>query len=136
MVLHIIGFISWFAGLFYLPRLFVYHASATDQISQQRFLIMERKLLSIIMLPAAVITTLTGIHLVIVTWQLYHACAWLSIKLIAVILLYGFHYHCWQYYRAFRAGQNRHSEKFYRYFNEVPTVLMIIIVIMAIIKPC
>lgn len=135
IVLHIIAFVSWFAGLFYLPRLFVYHTSTNDRIGQQRFVVMERKLLTFIMLPAAVVTTLSGIHLVIVTWQLYHASAWLYIKLAAVVLLYGFHYHCWKYYRDFSRGENRHSEKFYRVFNEVPTILLIVIIIMVVIKP-
>lgn len=135
VALHLIAVISWFAGLFYLPRLFVYHASAMDTISQQRFVIMERKLLTIIMAPAALISTLTGIHLVIVTWSQYHLSGWLYVKLVSVLLLYGFHYHCWKYYRAFRDGCNQRSEKFYRVFNEVPTVLLFVIIIMVVVKP-
>jgi len=132
--LHIIAVISWMAGLLYLPRLFVYHTQVKNgSESCDRFVVMERKLLKFIMLPAAIITTLTGLHLAM-TAGLF-AFGWMHAKLGAIFLLLGVHIHLAKYARDFARHANKHTEKFYRIFNEVPTILMIIIVILAIVKP-
>ncbi len=136
LAFHIIFVICWFAGLFYLPRLFVYHADAKDQPSDARFKIMERKLLWGIMTPSAILTLATGIGLTIAyAWQAYETMWWLKIKLFFVLLLIIYHGFCWKFYRDFKANRNQHSAKFYRVFNEMPVVLLIVIVILVVVKP-
>lgn len=129
---HIVFVISWFAGLFYLPRLFVYHAMAEDRVSQDRFLVMERKLLFGIMTPAAVLAVGFGAWL----WLGYgFTGAWLDLKLVLVALLIAYHGYCtWLWFR-FRAGRNRHSHVYYRWLNELPVLLLIAIVILVVVKP-
>jgi putative membrane protein len=135
MAFHIIGVVTWFAGLFYLPRLFVYHASAADAVSRQRFQIMERKLYRIIMRPAMIITVVFGVWLLIIAWTAFVASVWLWLKLAGVVALLGYHHYCGHLIRAFAAEQNPHSEKFYRMFNELPALLLIAIVILVVVKP-
>lgn len=132
---HIIAMVAWFAGLFYLPRLFVYHSVAEDDISIARFKIMERRLFYAITYPSAVITTLLGIWLLMLNPQGYLASGWMHVKLTAVIFLWGYHGFCGRYLRQFRDDKNQHSQRFYRYFNEIPTLLLIVIVVMVIVKP-
>tara|TARA_R110000868_G_scaffold69261_1_gene204143 strand:+ start:20886 stop:21311 length:426 start_codon:yes stop_codon:yes gene_type:complete len=135
LAFHIIFVISWFAGLFYMPRLFVYHAGTHDDVSNQRFKLMERKLHNVIMLPAAILTTITGAWLLSLSWMAFSHAAWLYVKLFFVLLLYGYQYHCWKFMKDFRADKNRHTGKFYRYFNEAPTIALVVIVIMVVVKP-
>jgi len=132
---HIISMVAWFAGLFYLPRLFVYHAEAKDLISLERFKLMERKLYYFIMTPAALITTLLGVILLSFRWTWYLEQPWMLIKLAGVLLLWAYQLYCGHLLKAFRNNQNRHSSGFYRWFNEVPTVLLILIVIMVVVRP-
>lgn len=131
---HIIAVICWFAGLFYLPRLYVYHAMADDAISQERFIIMERKLFRGIMTPSAIATVFFGGWLLITT-PVYLRMGWMHAKLACVALLIIYHIACWYYLRAFREGRNRHSHVFYRYFNELPVLLLVAIVIFVVVKP-
>ncbi len=133
--LHIIFMICWFAGLFYLPRLFVYHAMSSDSISLQRFNIMERKLFYGIMTPSAVLTILSGAWLISHNLNFYLSQPWMLIKLIGVLLLIIYHGYCGFYYHQFKNNNNHHSHKFYRYFNEAPVLMLFLIIVMVIIKP-
>lgn len=129
--LHIIFVIAWFAGLFYLPRLFVYHSVSDDAPSRTRFILMERKLLGL-MAVAAIGSIVFGAWL----WLGYGiGGGWLHAKLALVALLVAFHIYCIAVWRAFKAERNRHGHVFYRWLNELPAVLLIGIVILVVIKP-
>jgi len=130
---HVIAMVTWFAGLFYLPRLFVYHADATDELSLRRFEVMERRLYAL-MTIGAVLTVALGI-LMIVSFSGYLKMGWLHAKLFLVVLLIAYHVYCRKLMRDFAQGRNAHSSKWYRGFNEVPSVLLIGIVILAVAKP-
>ncbi len=133
---HIIFMVTWFAGLFYLPRLFVYHAMAKDPISNERFKIMERKLYYGIMMPGAVITATLGITLIYInSWAVYANAGWMHAKLTLIVILIGYHLYCGKLLKAFKEDRNRHSHVFYRWFNEFPVLLLISIIILVIIKP-
>ncbi len=133
---HVIAMVTWFAGLFYLPRLFVYHAMSTDQISQERFKIMERKLYYGIMTPGAILTILLGVWLLhAYAWQLYKTALWLHLKLGLVLILMLYHLYCGYLRRQFQRNRNTHSHVFYRWLNEFPVLLLIGIVILAVVKP-
>ena len=131
LAFHIIAMVAWFAGLFYLPRLFVYHASASDQIGQERFKVMERKLYYAIMTPAAIVTTALGIILLSEKWGWYLAQPWMIAKLTLVLLLWVYHFYCGHLEIVFKHDQNTFSHRFYRFFNEIPTLLLIAIVLLA-----
>jgi putative membrane protein len=132
---HIIFMVTWFAGLFYLPRLFVYHADCEDEPGHERFMIMERKLF-IIMTIGAVITVLLGLVLMAgYAWEVYRAQGWLHTKLVLVAGLVAFHVYCWKIIRDFRDGKQRRSGRYFRLINEIPAVLLIAIVLLAILKP-
>lgn len=133
--LHIISMVCWFAGLFYLPRLFVYHADATDTISIERFNIMERRLYRYIMTPAMILTIIFGIWMLSSSITFYKTQGWMHAKLTLVVLLIGYHHMCGAYMKKFAKNANQHSAKFYRWFNEVPTVMLIAIVVLAVVKP-
>jgi len=130
---HLIFMVTWFAGLFYLPRLFVYHAMAEDTISIERFKVMERKLYYGIMLPGAVLTIVFGLWLVI-GWTGMSG-PWLHVKLALVALVIAYHVWCGKLLHDFRHERNRHGHVWYRVFNEVPVLLLIAIVILAVVKP-
>jgi len=130
--LHIIAVICWFAALLYLPRLFVYHAMSNDDISNERFKIMERKLYRGIMTPSMVITLLAGTYL---AYQIGFNGLWLHIKIALVALLVIYHFYCGKLLTDFANNKNSHGHVFYRWFNEFPAVLLIIIVILAVVKP-
>lgn len=135
--LHIISVIAWMAGLFYLPRLYVYHTRVKPGSEQDKlFQVMELKLLRIIMAPASVLTWVFGLALVFVYgWDAFFDSGWGWVKLIAVIALTWFHHTLARYRKAFAVGKNTRPEKYYRLINEVPTVLMIIIVFMVVLQP-
>ena len=130
---HIIFMVTWFAGLFYLPRLFVYHADCTDLPGHERFLVMERKLFAI-MTIGAVITTLFGTWLLL-EWHWPPLELWLQIKLVLIATLIVYHVQCGILVRAFRENRNPHSGVFYRWFNEVPAIILIAVVLLAILRP-
>ena len=133
--LHIIFMVTWFAGLFYLPRLFVYHADCHDDPGHTRFLVMERKLFAI-MTIGAVITTIFGVWLLAdYAWAAYRDSGWLITKLVLVGGLIVYHAYCWTIVRDFRAGTAQHSHVFYRWINEIPALLLIAIVLLAVAKP-
>ncbi|HEX3096731.1 MAG TPA: protoporphyrinogen oxidase HemJ [Usitatibacter sp.] len=130
--LHIVFVIAWFAGLFYLPRLFVYHAAAADAPSNERFKVMERKLYRGIMVPAMLLTLASGLWL----WLGYgFAGGWLYAKLALVILLVAYHFWMRKLLGDFARDANRRSHVFYRWVNEMPTVLLVAIVILVVVKP-
>lgn len=133
--LHIIAMVCWFAGLFYLPRLFVYHANAHDVISHERFMIMERRLYYGIMWPAAVLTTLFGLWLVHFNQAYYVTAGWMQMKLMLVALLWGYHVYCGHCVKQFTRGANKKTQRFYRVMNEIPTILLIGIVLLVVLKP-
>jgi putative membrane protein len=132
---HIIGVVAWFAGLFYLPRLFVYHAGAADRISRERFCVMEQKLYRIIMRPAMLLTVALGIWMLVLAWSAFATSIWLWLKLTGVVLLLGYHHYCGHLIKAFAEDRSLHSQRFYRMFNEVPSLLLIAIVVLVVVKP-
>ncbi len=132
---HIITIVTWFSGIFYLPRLFVYHAMAEDQISKDRFKIMERKLYFGISTPSAIIATLLGFWLLADQWAYYKTAGWMHAKLGMVVLLWAYHLYCWKFYVDFREDKNTHSHVFYRIYNELPVLLLIGIIVMVIVRP-
>ena len=133
---HIIAMVTWFAGLFYLPRLFVYHAMSTDQTSLERFKIMERKLYYGIMTPGAVLTIGLGIWMLwVYAWQAYSATIWLDTKLVLVALLIFYHLYCGKLLLDFKYERNRHGHVFYRWLNELPVLVLITIVVLTVVKP-
>ncbi len=130
--LHIVFMVTWFAGLFYLPRLFVYHAMSTDEVSLERFKVMERKLFWGIMTPGAVLTLLFGTWL----WLGFgFGGAWLTAKLVLVALLVGYHAWCGKLMIDFREGRNTRSHVWLRWFNEVPVLLLFGAVFLVVFKP-
>ena len=135
---HVIFMVTWFAGLFYLPRLYVYHASTADTAGKERFKIMERKLF-VMMTIGGVLTAVFGVAILFsvpsVVRTAWLQMGWLHAKLALVAVLIGYHAWCYRLLVAFRNDANRHSERWYRLFNEVPTLPLIAIVILVIVKP-
>jgi len=130
--LHIVFMVTWFAGLFYLPRLFVYHAMAEDTPSRERFKVMERKLYFGIMTPGGILTLFFGIWL----WIAYGvAGGWLHAKLALVAVLIAYHLWCGKLVNEFRHDRNARSHVWFRWFNEFPVVILIAVVILAVVKP-
>ena len=129
---HIVFVVTWFAGIFYLPRLFIYHAAASDALSIERFQSMEKRLFGI-MTIGATLALLFGVSLVIVTPGFLQA-GWLHAKLALVLLLIAYHAWCYRLMRDLRAGRKR-SSTWYRVFNEMPALLLIAIVILVVVKP-
>ena len=131
--LHIVFMVTWFAGLFYLPRLFVYHAMSEDGASRERFKVMERKLYYGIMTPGAVITIVFGVWL----WLGWFGSAggWLHAKLALVLVLIGYHLWCGRLVADFKHDRNTKSHVWYRWFNEFPVVILIAVVILVVVKP-
>ena len=129
--LHIAFMVTWFAGLFYLPRLFVYHAMSNDKISHDRFVIMERKLFWGIMTPGAILTVIFGVLLL----QYHEILLWLEIKIYLVILMILYHVWCGKIMYDFKNERNLHSHVWLRVFNEVPVLGLFIIIYLVIFKP-
>ena len=133
--LHIVFMVTWFAAIFYLPRLFVYHAMTTDAATQERFKVMEGKL-HIMMNIGAFMTLLFGFWLLFsYGWSQYKHMGWLHVKLFTVALLIGYHGWCSFLVRDFRLDRNRHSHRWYRVFNEVPVLFLMVIVVMVVVRP-
>lgn len=132
---HIISMVAWFSGLFYLPRLYVYHAQASDTISIERFKIMEKKLYCYIMTPAAILTVVLGIWLLSFNMQAYMHMVWLHMKLGLVGLLLVYHWYLGRLRKQFLLNHNTHGQRFYRLVNEIPTLFLISIVILVVVKP-
>ncbi|MDI9348025.1 MAG: CopD family protein [Methylacidiphilales bacterium] len=130
--LHLIGAISWYGCLFYLPRLFVYHAMTTDVISKERFIIMEHKLYSYIGTPSMIVTVIAGMGMIYFNPAILSG--WLWLKLFVVVGLIIFHYVCYLHMKSFKNNANNKSHVFFRLFNEVPTLALLIIVPLAVFR--
>ena len=134
--LHVISMIAWMAGLFYLPRLFVYHCTVpVGSSDSERFKVMERRLLKQITTPAMIATVLFGAILVITPGVIDWSAGWWHLKMLAILMMLAFHGKLSRWRRDFLEDRNTRSERFYRIANEFPTVLMLIIVVMVIVKP-
>lgn len=132
--LHIVFMVTWFAGLFYLPRLFIYHAAATDELSLRRFETMERRLFAI-MTIGALLTVLFGAAL-LAAWRAdLLGAGWMQLKLLLVAALAAYHLNCWKIMAVLRAEPGRYSQTWLRWYNEVPGLFLIAIVLLAILKP-
>ena len=134
--LHIMSVIAWMAGMFYLPRLYVYHADVPVGSDQSElFKVMERRLLRGIINPAMIASFLFGILLLMTPGVVDWSAGWIHLKLIAVLIMAGFHGFLSRWRKAFARDENRHSSRFFRWMNEVPTVLTVLIVIAVTVKP-
>jgi len=134
--LHLIFMVTWFAGLFYLPRLFVYHAMSEDAVSIDRFKVMERKLFYGIMTPGGILTLVFGFWTLSLSgWDAYGGMLWLPVKLVLVGLLVVYHLYCGKLLQDFKHDRNRHSHVWYRWFNEIPVLFLIAIIILAVVRP-
>ncbi|MGD8569231.1 MAG: CopD family protein [Gammaproteobacteria bacterium] len=133
--LHIIFMVMWFAGLFYLPRLFVYHAMCDDEPGDERFKVMERKLYAITNIGFYG-ALLFGLILVFgYAWQAYANTGWFWLKAVMVAVLIGYHFYCGHLVKVFRDGKNTRGHKFYRWINEIPVLPLFVIVISVVVKP-
>ena len=132
---HIIFMVTWFAGLFYLPRLFVYHAEAKDDAGNQRFKIMERKLYYGITTPGAIITIILGFWLIHMMGYGILSAFWLQAKLVLVTILVVYHLYCGKLLKDFKNDNNRHSHVWYRWFNEFPVIVLIAVILLVELQP-
>ena len=135
--LHICFMVTWFAGLFYLPRLFVYHAMSDDMPSIERFKVMERKLFFGIMTPGAIMTLGFGLWLLFsnYSWDAFITAKWLHIKFALLVVLIGYHIHCGKLLMDFKHDRNTRSHVFYRWYNEFPVLILFAVVILVVAKP-
>jgi protoporphyrinogen IX oxidase len=132
---HLIFMVTWFSGLFYLPRLYVYHAMTEDSMGIARFKVMERKLFFGIMTPGAILTLVFGTWLLTYHWSAYLQQFWLQLKLILVALMVFYHIYLGKLLRDFKYDRNRHSHVFYRWLNEIPVIFLMGIILLAVLKP-
>lgn len=132
---HIISVITWFAGIFYLPRLFVYHASVEDEISNARFKVMEDKLYRLIMTPSMLVALGLGFWMLIQGWAALSTAYWIWVKLVLVLGLVGYHLNCGRMVRLFAEDRQKHSERYFRIYNELPVLLLVPVVLLVVIKP-
>ncbi|MBM89643.1 MAG: TIGR00701 family protein [Gammaproteobacteria bacterium] len=132
---HVIFMVCWFSGLFYLPRLFVYHSMSEDQISKDRFCIMERKLFWGITTPSAIATILFGIWLLTVNWSYFMSWWWMHVKLGLVGLLIAYHVSCWWYMKKLKEDSTFKTHLFFRLYNELPVLILVGTVILIVVKP-
>jgi len=127
--------VCWFAAIFYLPRLFVYHAMSEDDISKERFKIMERKLYRGIMTPSMIAVVILGGWLLSYNPSYYFSQGWIHAKLTLVALLIGYHFYCGYLLKQFASGQNTRSHTFFRIINEIPVLILFAVVILAVVRP-
>lgn len=132
---HIISVVTWFAALFYLPRLFVYHSMSEDTVSRERFKIMERKLYRGIATPSMIATLFFGVWLSHFNWAYYSASLWYWLKLTLVIVLIAYHHLCRFHMHQLRDEKSLRSHRYFRWFNEFPVFLLVGIVILVVVKP-
>ena len=133
--LHLISVISWMAGLLYLPRIFVYHSEAEDKSQKEIFKIMERKLYNYIMMPAMMLSWLFGVLLIHSLSFSVFSELWMQIKIISVVILTYYHFTLGKYLSDFAIDNNQKSSKFFRIYNEIPTVILIVVIFIVIFKP-
>ena len=133
--IHLIAVISWMAGLLYLPRIFVYHSEAEDKSQKTVFKVMERKLYNYIMMPAMMLSWLFGVLLIhSLTFSVFLEL-WMQIKIISVVILTYYHFTLGKYLNDFAIDNNQKSPKFFRIYNEIPTVILIVVIFIVIFKP-
>ncbi|SDW90886.1 protoporphyrinogen oxidase HemJ [Marinobacter mobilis] len=132
---HLIAMVCWFAGIFYLPRLFVYHAACDDEPGRERFKVMERKLYRGITTPAMIATVGLGLWLISYNPSFYLSQGWLHAKLTLIAVLIGYHFYCGRLVKVFRDDRNTRSHVFYRWFNELPVLILLAVVILATVRP-
>lgn len=132
---HIIAVVTWFSGLFYLPRLFVYHAMSEDQVSKDRFVIMERKLFWGITTPSGIVAVALGSWLLIANSSYFMAWWWMQVKLGLVALVLVYHFVCWRFMISLREERNQRSHRYFRIFNELPVFLLVGIIVLIVVKP-
>lgn len=132
---HIIFMVTWFAALFYLPRLYVYHAASDDDISNKRFKVMERKLYYGIATPGAIITIGLGFWLIHLLGYGVLSLFWLQVKLALVAVLVGYHLYCGKLLKDFKHDNNRHGHVWYRWFNEFPVLILIAVILLVELQP-
>jgi len=133
--LHLIFMVTWFSGIFYLPRLFVYHAQSTDEVSNARFKIMERKLYYGISTPSAILTLFFGGWLLSFNFSIYMQMGWMHTKLTLILLLIIYHLYCAKLLNNFKHDRNKYSHVFYRWFNEFPVLILVAVILLATVKP-
>ena len=133
--LHLIAVISWMAGLLYLPRIFVYHSEASHDSQKQVFKTMERKLYNYIMMPAMLLSWLFGVLLIYSLGFNIFQELWMQIKIVSVLILTHYHFMLGKYLQDFATDSNRKSSRFYRIINEVPTIILIVVVFVVVFKP-
>ena len=133
--LHLISVISWMAGLLYLPRIFVYHSEAEDKSQKEIFKVMERKLYNYIMMPAMMLSWLFGVLLIHSLSFSVFSELWMQIKIISVVILTYYHFTLGKYLSDFAIDNNQKSSKFFRIYNEIPTVILIVVIFIVIFKP-
>jgi putative membrane protein len=126
--------VTWFAGLFYLPRLFVYHSQNPGKETVALFKIMERRLLMMTHI-GGILTVIFGVWMLLLNWDGYMSQGWMHFKLLFVVALIGYHFWCYKLVQTFKADQNRHDEKWYRWFNEAPSILLMLVVILVVVRP-
>jgi protoporphyrinogen IX oxidase len=135
LAFHIISIVCWFAGLFYLPRLYVYHAAAKEKAVWDQFKVMEHKLYYYITTPAMILTVIFGLCLWLPHYDAYRHAMWLHFKLPLVLALIIYHFHCGIVLHEFKKNNNKRSHRFYRFYNEIPTIILIAVVILSVLKP-
>ncbi len=133
--LHLIAVISWMAGLLYLPRIFVYHSETEDKSQQKIFKTMEKKLYNYIMMPAMLLSWLFGILLIHTLGFSTFSELWMQIKIIAVVILTYYHFTLGKYLNDFAIDSNQKTSKFFRIYNEIPTLILIVVIFVVIFKP-
>jgi len=134
--LHLIFMVTWFSGLLYLPRLFVYHAMSDDKISIDRFKVMEKKLFYGIATPGGLLTIIFGFCLLVSNGMTsYSGQLWLSLKMILIAVLVLYHIYCFSLLQDFKYDRNKHTHTWFRWFNEVPVLILVGIILLAVIKP-
>jgi len=133
--LHLIAVISWIAGLLYLPRIFVYHSEAGDESQKSVFKIMEKKLYNYIMMPAMLLSWLFGIALIHSLGFSVFSELWMQIKIISVLVLTYYHFTLGKYLRDFAVDNNQKSSRFFRIYNEIPTIILIVVIFVVVFKP-
>ena len=133
--LHLIAVISWMAGLLYLPRIFVYHAEANHESQREIFKVMERKLYNLIMMPAMLLSWIFGLLLIHTLGFSVFSEFWMQIKVIAVVILTFYHFSLGKFLSNFANDSNQKTSKFFRFYNEIPTILLIVVIFVVIFKP-
>ena len=132
--LHLIFVVCWFAGLFYLPRIFVYYAASEHDETRQHLAIMSRKLYRFVT-PLMALAIIFGLAMIAMQWQYYLQARWMWLKLLAVLFLFVYHLQCGRYVRRINEHSDDHGHIFYRFFNEVPVLFLFLIVILVVLKP-